>query len=251
MPNIQMQTRYFTIRLALLMAAAAAASVIVSTAVRSAVSLQSATTRPAADVQPLPLTERVLPASFLPGFVTLPPRFVVHSPLRWATTTGPSAAPADEAARLHRLGFVSGIDETLHGRFPLAAEVVSLVERYQSAAGARGELAYQRRLVLRNADSQKLTVLRPIGIPGAFAWAEKSRQLTGINVMFASGAYYYVVGSGAAPGTHGAPTVHQIVNAAQFVNLMANGCVAKPSINRTATGRTGRQETTAPRMLLH
>jgi hypothetical protein len=229
MPSIQTHTPQFNTRFAVLVVAAVAASLIAATAVRTALSLPSAT---AAAVRPLSLTQRVLPASTLPGFVSPAPLSVVHSAQRWATSAEQSATPAREAARLHRLGFVSGIDETLHGRSPLAAEAISLVERYRSAAGARAELAHQRQLILRNADGQKLTVVRSTGIPGAFAWSVKSRQMTGNNVAFTSGAYYYVVGSGAAPHTSGAPTMHQILTAAQVLNLVANGCVARPSAGR-------------------
>lgn len=229
MPTIQRQTYQFNTRLALLVAAVAAASVLAAAAVRSAVSLSSAS---AAGVQPLSLTGRVLPGSALPGFVTPSPLRVVHRPLSWATTVERSAAPAREAARLDHLGFVAGVDEALHGRYPLAAAAISLVERYHSAAGARAELAHQRQLILRNRDGQKLTVVRSVGIPGAFAWSVTSHRITGVNVMFTSGAYYYVVGSSAAPGTGAAPTMHQMINAAQLLDLTANGCVAKPSAAR-------------------
>jgi len=229
MPSIQTHTPHFNTRFAVLVAAAVAASLIAATAVRTTLSLPSAT---AAAVQPLSLTQRVLPATTLPGFVTPTPLNVVRSAQRWARSTEQSATAASEAARLDRLGFVSGIDETLHGRYPLAAEAISLVERYRSAAGAQAELAHQRQLILANTDGRKLTLVRSTGIPGAFAWSVTSHQMIGNNVAFTSGAYYYVVGSGAAPHVPGAPTMHQILTAAQYVDLVANRCVAGPTAGR-------------------
>jgi hypothetical protein len=48
--------------------------------------------------------------------------------------------------------------------------------------------------------------------------------------MFSVGHEFYIVGSGAVPGTHGAPTAGQMIHAAQFEYLIANGCVAQPGL---------------------
>jgi hypothetical protein len=230
MPNAQSHTRRLHLRFASLLVVAAAAIAIWATAFHRDASLQApATSRPAANLSASTLTDRVLPASALPGFIKTADPAVLHSALSWATSAERSTDPTSEAQRLRRLGFISGVDEHLHGRFPLAAEAVSVVERFHSAVAARAELAYQRHSTFATeaAHAQMVTWLRGIPIPGAFGWVVKSAQLSGINVMFASGPYDYLIGSGAAPGTHGAPTQAQIIDAAQFVNLIVNGCVSR------------------------
>jgi hypothetical protein len=240
--NVPLQTRHFHTSFILLLAAVATAGVIAANGVRNLVSLSATTAQPASSVRALPLTQRVLPASALPGFVTGRHPSVVHSTLTWAAGVEQSTTPVSEAVRLRRLGFSGGVDEQLHGRFPLDAAAVSVVERYHSAAGAHAELAYQQRLA-RRTPGARVTRLRAIAIPGAFGWIVRSSDVTAVNVMFTSGAYYYLVGSGATPGTHGAPAPRQVIQAAQVLNLIATGCVA------------GAQPATASRpaqpMLLH
>ena len=235
MPNVQPHARYFQLRFALVLVAAAAAAAIVIAAisVHRSISLgTAATARPASHSSPLTLTERVLPPSALPDFISMGRPAVVHSASSWATSAERSPRPALETQRLNRLGFVGGVDEHLQGRFPLAAEAISVVERYRSAAGARAELAYQRRSTLASAidGGQRIMPFGGIAIPGGFGWVARTRSVTGINVMFTSGSYYYLVGSGAAPGAHGAPTPAQIVAAAQVVNLLVNGCTSRTAV---------------------
>jgi hypothetical protein len=214
------------------------ASLIAVTAVRAVSSLPTppVTAQPAA-VQPLPLTQRVLPPSSLHGFVTTRPLSPVRSAQTWAGRVERSATPAREAARLERLGFVAAAREQLHGRFPLAAEAVSVVERYRTTAGAQAELAYQRVTAETGWADQHVTLLRGIAIPGAVGWTARTPHVAAINIMFSVGHEFYVVGSAAAPGTRGAPTAGQMIAAAQLENLIANRCVAKPA----PTARHARQ----------
>jgi hypothetical protein len=230
MPSAQSHTHRLHHGFALPLVVAAAAIAIAASAVHGDVSLTVPTaSRPAANLSPLTLTDRVLPASSLPGFIKTADPAVTHGALSWAATAERPPDPISEAQRLRRLGFISGVDEHLHGRFPLPAEAVSVVERFPSPAGARAELAYQRHNTFATAagHAQTVTRLRDIPIPGAFGWVVKSPHVTGINVMFSDGPYDYLIGSGAAPGTHGAPTQAQIIDAAQFVNLIVNRCVSR------------------------
>ncbi len=228
--NVPLQNRLVSTHFALLLAAVATAGAIAVTAVRAVSSLPSlSVAAPVAAVQPLPLTQRVLPDSALHGFITTQRPTAVHSAQTWAARVERSTTPAREAARLERLGFVAGIREQLHGRFPLAAEAVSVVERYRTIAGARAELAYQRATAESGWADEHVTLLRGIAIPGAVGWIARSPHLAAVNIMFSVGREFYVVGSGAAPGTRGAPTAGQMIGAAQLENLIANGCVAKPA----------------------
>ena len=228
--NVPLQNRLVSTHFALLLAAVATAGAIAVTAVRAVSSLPSlSVAAPVAAVQPLPLTQRVLPDSALHGFITTQRPTAVHSAQTWAARVERSTTPAREAARLERLGFVAGIREQLHGRFPLAAEAVSVVERYRTLAGARAELAYQRTMAETGWADEHVTLLRGIAIPGAVGWIARSPHIAAVNIMFSVGREFYIVGSGAAPGTRGAPTAGQMIGAAQLENLIANGCVAKPA----------------------
>jgi hypothetical protein len=203
----------------------------------------------AASIQPMPLSQRVLPVAALPGFVAPRHPVAVRSALTWATTVERAAAPLREAARLRQIGFTGGAAEQLHGRFPLAAEAVSTVERFYSASEARAEFSSQSMRALAGGSRQQATALRTT-MPGAFGWVSRSARLTAINVMFTSGAYVYVVGSAAAPGAPGAPTPSQIVADAQFLHLLVDGCARTTStagVKRPAAART---EPAWP-MLLH
>ncbi len=228
--NVPLQNRFVCTHFGLLLAAVATAGAIAVTAVRAVSSLPSPPiAAPVAAVQPLPLTQRVLPASALRGFIITQRLTTVRRAQTWAARVERSTTPAREAARLERLGFVAGVREQLHGRFPLAAEAVSVVERYRTLDGARAELAYQRAMAETGWADEHVTLLRGIAIPGAVGWIARGPHIAALNIMFRVGRDFYIVGSSAAPGTRGAPTAGQMIGAAQLENLIANGCVAKPA----------------------
>lgn len=230
--NVQLQTHLSRPRFTRLQAAIATAGVLATTAVGTGVLTQTSGTAQAAAVRSLPLTERVLPSSALPGFVVPDHPVVVRSALTWAATVERTDAPAREAHRLRQIGFVGGVNEQLRGVYPLAADAVSTVERFRSVAGASAEFSYQTTKAATSRRGEQVTGLRT-GMPGAFGWVARSPQLTAINVMFTSGPYVYVIGSAAAPGTAGAPTRQRVIADAQLVDLMANGCV---QMKRTTAG---------------
>jgi hypothetical protein len=157
----------------------------------------------------LPLDQRVLTPSTLPGFVR-------------------ADQPADVRAtpRLEKLGYIAGLNEKLHGEFPQLAEAVSVVEQFKTSAGARAALADQYRQV------RGVTPFHVVGIPAARGWMQRSGATTGINVMFTSGSYYYLVGAGFPNAAHGGPTPAQVVAAAQGLYLEINGCSTRGSAAR-------------------
>ena len=227
--NVSLQNRlsHFS---GLLVVAVALTAVLTAAVLRVGLSLPvSATVASATEIQPGPLTQRVLPASALHGFVVTERPSVTRSAQTWAVRVERSATPTREAARLDRLGFVAGVREELHGRYPLAAEAVSDVERYRTPAGARAELDYQRAMAEAGWATEQATPLRAIAIPGAVGWIVRGPRIAAVNIMFSVGREFYLVGSAAAPGITGAPTAHQMIAAAQLENLIANGCVAKPA----------------------
>ncbi|HEX3976667.1 MAG TPA: hypothetical protein VHW96_10405 [Solirubrobacteraceae bacterium] len=230
--NLHPQTHLFRPRFTRLQAAIATAGVLATAAVGTGVLAQAPATAHAAGVRSLPLSERVLPSSALPGFVVPDRPIVVRSALAWAARVERMSTPSREAQRLRQIGFVGGVNEQLRGVYPLAADAVSTVERFRSAAGANAEFSYQSSKAATAGPGERATALRT-GMPGAFGWVARSPQLTGINVMFTSGPYVYVIGSAAAPGTTDAPTWRQIIADAQLINLTVNGCV---QVKSTAAG---------------
>ena len=251
MTSVHTHTSYRRPRFAGLVGAAAAAIAVAATALPGS---PATVAQPTAQIAPVPLAARVLPTSVFPHFITTSGPAVIHSARAWAGTVERSATPTREATRLRRLGFIGGVDEQMHGRFPFAAEAISIVEQYRSVAGAQAELAYQRasNLTSVRASGQKVTLLHQIMVPGAFGWVATGAQFTGINVMFASGPYFYVVGSGAAPATHGAPSSREVIAAAQTEYLLVHGCVAPAPtaqvghVHSAASLTTSRQAASLP-----
>lgn len=176
----------------------------------------------------MPLTERVLTSGGLHGFAQTQPLVVIHSAAQWATVVEQSPA-VTEATRLEKLGFVAGVHEQLHGLRPLRAEAISTAEQFGTAGAARAELAAQYKQALNGARmaGAQVKVFPVAGIPGALAWTVRGKQTGGVNVSFAVGAYYYVVGSGFPTGTRGAPGPVQMTQAAQSIYLTISGCVTR------------------------
>ena len=180
---------------------------VATLAVIAAGRLSAPTTAASAPAQPLPLTDRVLVPSNARGFIR---------------TASPSAVRP--TGRLQRLGFIAGVNEQLHGVYPVKAEAVSIVEHFRSAEAARAELAYRYR-TLTSGHARELERFSVEGIPGALGWGERAGATTDTNVMFTSGSYYYLVGTGVDGAEHGAPSRVNLIAAAQTLYLMNNGCV--------------------------
>jgi hypothetical protein len=67
------------------------------------------------------------------------------------------------------------------------------------------------------------------GIPGARGVRIQSRGTVDLNVLFASGPYFYTLGTASPSGAHGAPTQNQVSTAATTLYLTGAGCVAGSS----------------------
>jgi hypothetical protein len=101
--------------------------------------------------------------------------------------TGATQVAASETTPLTRLGFVAAASENLNG--PSGREGLSLVAQFKTPAGARSELANEHTML--ESISPGYTAFAVTGIPGAFGYAASG---PGINLGFASGDYYYLVG---------------------------------------------------------
>lgn len=152
-----------------------------------ATSAPATTTATTARTATSSITSRVLTTNELNGFSGAQPS-VDHTVSAWlAHTLNPAVPLTSETKRLTRLGFIAGATEHLTG--PDRRDGLSLVEQFKTPAGARLELANEFKTL-------KATVpgYDPFGVPGiprAFGYAAEG---PGLNIGFASGDYYYLVG---------------------------------------------------------
>ncbi len=206
--------------------AAVAAAAGAFTLGRTNVSSSTGTSNSAA--AQMPLTERVLTPGGLHGFVQIERPAGIYGAAQWAAIAEQSPS-VTEAARLQKLGFVAGVQERLHGLLPLQAEAISTAEQFRTAGGARAELATQYQQAVNDArmTGAKVRLFPVAGIPGALAWTASADHTSGVNVSFAVGSYYYLVGSGFPTGTHRAPGQTQLTQAAQSIYLTISGCVTR------------------------
>ncbi len=99
----------------------------------------------------------------------------------------PSYQLASETARYKRLGYVTSASQNLNSA---KGPGISVVEQFRSPAGARSEFAYNLANFTRGTGQLKFSVP---GIPhsGGFGGSGPNN---GVNVAFADGDYYYLVG---------------------------------------------------------
>jgi hypothetical protein len=128
----------------------------------------------------------------------IPPGFTPNRPSVGNTVKGYLAAtetPPDQVAsetkRLIRLGFVAGAHEDLPGSG--GNDGVSIAEQFKTPAGARGEVANAIRL-FKATTASSYKAFPVTGIPGAVGLGQTGQQ-GGVNVAFASGDYFYLVGA--------------------------------------------------------
>jgi hypothetical protein len=154
-----------------------------SSAATSATAAESSTSSIASHV----LTRQEIPPGFTPN------RPLVGNTVKsyLAATQTPAGQVASETKRLTRLGFVAGAHEDLRGSGGNGG--VSIAEQFKTPAGARGEVA--NALSLFKATTGSTYKAFPVtGIPGAIGLGQTG-QPGGVNVAFASGDYFYLVGA--------------------------------------------------------
>lgn len=155
----------------------------------------------------LPLTARLLHAG---EFLGLTPQHVtiVRSAQRWASIAVPPGA-AFNAALLTKDGFVVGVSEHLHWQ-ARNIDGLSDVVQLGSPAAARAYLSIYR-------------YYRPRFPVTAIRGAQGFAPNGGINVVFASGDYAYLVGAGWETGSGQPPTTAQVVAAAKLLSRRVQG----------------------------
>jgi hypothetical protein len=133
------------------------------------------------------IASRVLASNELPGFKGGQPS-VSNTVSAWlASLQTPSGQVASETRRLTRLGFVAGARQDLTG--PSGRDGLSMVEQFKTPSGAHSELSNE--LKLFQTITPGYEPFPVAGIPGAHGYAASG---PGLNIAFASGDYYYLVG---------------------------------------------------------
>jgi hypothetical protein len=147
----------------------------------------AATTANTASTSTSSITSHVLTNNELNGFKAAQPS-VDHTVSAWlADNLDPAVPLASETKRLTRLGFVAGATEHLTG--PDRRDGLSVVEQFKTPAGARLELANELKTLKATVPGYDPFAVP--GIPGAFGYAAEG---PGLNIGFAFGNYYYLVG---------------------------------------------------------
>lgn len=149
------------------------------------------TTTPATSSAPEPpITHRLLTRSEMPpGFAAQGQPSVSLTIAQWVQQVGsPSNSPQSETARLKRIGFVAAASLNLNSS---QGAGISLVERFRSPAGPRSELA--NTLATVNGGPAGQVRFSVPGIPKSAGFGAAGSN-SGVNVAFADGDYYYVVG---------------------------------------------------------
>lgn len=136
------------------------------------------------------LTGHVLANNELPGFTGAAPVVERDPRLYLIEDQTPSTALRSETARLRHLGFVAAINQNLKGP---GQGALSVVEQFRSPASARSEFAHELAIF----EGQAGTAFVPFqvsAVPGAAGFGESGPSGGGINVAWADGDYYYLVG---------------------------------------------------------
>jgi|SRR5450755_1677878 len=176
--------------------------------IRSSAAATAAQNPPGAPSGLAGIRGRTLIANELKGFSPSGQRQAGFTPASWVVVDQvPSTQRASVLATLQRLGFVAGVREDLVGPDGLAG--LSTVEQYRTASGAHAELTAVA-TTLTGPGTKRLSVA---GVPGARGYDNAG---TAANIVFAEGAYFYLVGTQEAPsGTPGAPNQATLAAAAQ------------------------------------
>lgn len=156
-----------------------------------ATTTSTASTAPTTSSQAEPaITRRLLTASeFPPGFSGAGPPTVASSIQQLLTQDEtPQPQMASETARYKRLGFVTSASQQLNGA---GGGGVVNVEQFRSPAGARSEVANSLAM-FDGGPANRMNFSVP-GVPHSGGWAGNGSD-AGINVVFAAGDYYYLIG---------------------------------------------------------
>ncbi len=161
------------------------------------------------------ITRRLLRGSEIPsGFSPAGPASVTPTIQEFvASIQTPSAQVASVTARYKRLGFVTAASQQLNGP---GGGGVSLVEQFRSPAAARSELAND--LATFDGGPAGRVDFRLPGVPNSGGFGGQGAG-GGVNVAWATGDYYYLVGEQANAASNRAG----VIAAAQKLYHRLNG----------------------------
>jgi hypothetical protein len=135
----------------------------------------------------------------------------------------PPAQAATETARLKRIGFVAAESQHLQTTDGSQREGLLVVEQFGSPAGARADAATQYAQQTAPSAGGPVKPFGVPGVPGARAYEATSPQFGGLNIIFADGRYYYLVGAGWPAKDPHPPTRALVITAAQHLYQRVHG----------------------------
>jgi len=160
----------------------------------------------------LPIKQRVLPASDLKGFVAAP-LYVSHS-LTKAAARQPLGADA-----LRSDGFVALGREALSATGVNDAALSATIQFKTAAGAAKAATAVKS----ANATTGPWTYFSVPGIPGAYGFMQSGSGGSGYNIVFADGAFEYLVGIGSSATTISTQTRALLITAAEALYKRVHG----------------------------
>jgi hypothetical protein len=185
-------------------------------ATTSSVATSAPTTSPTTSSAPqAAITRRLLRGSEIPrGFSPAGPPSVTPTIQEFvASIETPSPQVASVTARYKRLGFVTAASQQLNGP---DGGGVSLVEQFRSPAAARSELAND--LATFDGGPAGRINFRLPGVPNSGGFGGQGTG-GGVNVAWAAGDYYYLIGEQANAASNRA----EVIAAAQKLYHRING----------------------------
>jgi hypothetical protein len=163
---------------------------------------------------PPALRNHVLVAGDFPGFAPQESS-VSNSPPEAASgmTERPGPERERDVARLKRLGFIASVRERLAPTGGAGTdEAISVAQQFPSTTASLSELAAETKPITAH---ERYTPFAVTGIPGARGFGGSSNGFTGINVAFADGTYFYLIGAGWRNGLSSPPTKAALIAAGQ------------------------------------
>jgi hypothetical protein len=157
------------------------------------------------------LAGRVLKAGDITGFASQGETAATNAKAWIALESLPASEQASEVRGLERLGFVSATSAHFAPSAGNPSEALSIVIRFRSPGSSLANV--EREVKINDARGAKPFAVP--GIPGAKGFGGVFGSVTGYNVTFAVGPYYYLVGVGHPTDTPGAPTKEQLIAAAR------------------------------------
>lgn len=172
----------------------------------------------AATTTPLSLSARLIESSEFPGFVSVSGQSTTldKTSQQWESGSGDTAAQsATDIARLRKEGFVAVVIRQLGTPIQEPWSGLSWVMQLGAPKDALSELAadvQKEKSTTKSPDTYQS--FRVSGIPNARGYRLSGSSGTGYNVVFADGAFLYLLGFGWSGNPKKPPTQAQLIAAA-------------------------------------